>query len=168
MKYTRRRQLLRALKFHMLDKATDRVMGPNMTGETEEQRHQRLMKEAGHKVPIHAGRSRRRISRAGTLRRRFRGGVIGPTLKTYLALSLDKRAAWFAKRSIDVKEKMAKEYTQLTPEEVGSVVAQLADRPEPPPNENSRTYNPTVTQFIKSGRRTRRRAARASRTRPTR
>ena len=60
MKYTRRRQLLHALKFHMLDKATDRVMGPNMTGETEEQRHQRLMKEAGHKVPIHAGKRKTR------------------------------------------------------------------------------------------------------------
>ena len=66
MKYTRRRQLLHALKFHMLDKATDRVMGPNMTGETEEQRHQRLMKEAGHKVPIHAGkRKTRRTTRRG-------------------------------------------------------------------------------------------------------
>jgi hypothetical protein len=168
MKYTRRRQLLHALKFHMLDKATNRVVGPGMTGFTPEQKHQMRMNKAGHNVPIHAGRSRRRVSRVGTLRRRFRGGVIGPNLKTYLALPLNERAAWFAKRSIDVKEKMANEYKRLTPEEVDSVVAQLSDRPEPPPNENPHTYNPTVTQFIKGGRRTTRRGARASRTRPTR
>ena len=102
-------------------------------------------------------RSRRRDSRAGTLRRRFRGGVIGPNLKTYLALDLTKRAEWFAKRTIDVKEKMAKEYRQLTPEETESVVAQLEPRPEPPPNENPRRYNPTVTQFLPGGRRRTRR-----------
>jgi hypothetical protein len=171
MKYTRRRKLLHALKFHMLDKATDRVKGPGMTGFTPEQIHQGRMKEAGHNVPIHAGRSRRRVSHVGTLRRRFRGGVIGPNLRTYLALPVDKRAEWFAKRTIYVKEKMAKEYRQLTPEETESVIAQLVDRPEPPPNENPRTYNPTVTQFLpgRAGRRhSTRRGARASRKRPTR
>jgi hypothetical protein len=65
MKYTRRRQLLHALKFHMLDKATDRVKGPGMTGFTPEQKHQMRMNKAGHNVPIHAGRSRRRKTRGG-------------------------------------------------------------------------------------------------------
>jgi hypothetical protein len=71
MKYTRRRQLLHALKFHMLDKATDRVRGPSMTGFTPEQKHQMRMNKAGHKVPIHAGRSRRKTRGR---RRKTRGG----------------------------------------------------------------------------------------------
>ena len=71
MKYTRRRQLLHALKFHMLDKATDRVKGPGMTGFTPEQKHQMRMNKAGHKVPIHAGRSRRKTRGR---RRKTRGG----------------------------------------------------------------------------------------------
>jgi hypothetical protein len=73
MKYTRRRQLLHALKFHMLDKATDRVKGPGMTGFTPEQKHQMRMNKAGHKVPIHAGRSRRKTR--GRRRGRGRDGT---------------------------------------------------------------------------------------------
>lgn len=79
MKHTRRRQVLHALKFHMLDKATEGMKGQDMTDRTEAQKHATQMRKdmCGHikeiakreacmaRIQVHGSSRRRRTRRRG-------------------------------------------------------------------------------------------------------
>jgi hypothetical protein len=160
MKYTRRRQLLHALKFHMLDKATDRVKGPGMTGFTPEQKHQMRMNKAGHNVPIHAGRSRRR---------KTRGGVETNPIDAPSGYGASGTAA-LAKLAAQNERQQALASTAT----VGGPLPTIGENGDNAASTATVRSNDVSRGSVrglfdkKGGRHTRRRGARASRKRPTR